>query len=1208
MGKKPVVVSDRPKKKSACCTCLLTVWVVMLVLLAGGTAVGCFFLHRFTKEHYDMGLGECLGVVNGLYWASDKKIVDYGYTDADAAAFDAEIKHQLFLKDDAELDLTQAVKILLQKDEGEKDETLYNALRRATSGAEDTESGQENNKLLDFVASLMTRENVDYARLSAYQKDKHDEYLFSLNDKQLAAFVNRVLAAATDEIPEVAETLEKVGMQNLSDAVAVRQIRFAKRDRAVLDENGLRGETKTVTMADITVQIKLSDIAKSAMRKYIPNSFLAGLAHFGLKTLLPNNLYITASIGLTDNVGIELSLNRITGEKVAGTYKLIKGITGEDVEAKLNQMATESIAPSVEKVDEIADFSKVEDGTLKFDTYGVLANMASKDEAGENKLTGQDVLFAFSRLVTAEAEAVTPEHDYRHWYVFNDGDKSGQKVYVADPADVTDQMKKVDYQQAFIDELKNKYCLKTTKPDGGEYTFAEIVAAFGGEGALTDMLDLSHLGETSAGKTEDELRITLTDKMLAAIVAETLKADSAAFGDVKFDVEQVALLKRVIDETTHDFVDLRAAVDFTAMLGDMGGMSTLLNAFLPEKIVIGVQVDVTTGLPDGVVRIAPTLTYNNMSAAETAELLAVFDKLGIEGFNTQDLTAMIADSVNGMLDSMRDYLVLTFEPSKLAEEKKDGKPGYEDVADDAVDILLPSVYGLLEKTVFTKDGETVAAADIKAVFDNMYKFDSSNAQAAERVEALQVGLDEAAANYDALLRSLQNNYYLKAHHADNITDFDTLLTTLSTLDGEFDAGRFDVDKLRAESRPVGSLRPVLSAAELARLFVEKMDGTIGGDDGQFIVEGVSIEAAAGYDAALKVLVRIDVAALAGVNVHLIPVNRVYATLTVYITDDADKLIIENETTAYPTTFAVNDMSETEQNNLMRMLGMFGGEIVDPETIAKDMGQMLYEQMNAMREKMGDVEFVAGVGIRLPDFYRFLARAAELDPGAGYGETEAEVAENLRRAVQGMYAGESAFNYSESALLFNPIATQATPNVESGKYVYTDKQMGYLVQQAIANGDADTKKLGTLKQLVVVQKGAKNAAEQAAYDMLNGFDGSLNAHADKDLIALTFEMPIDEFADTADAGIASALLPETVYATVLLAYDGTQYSSVYFRFNNMTEAQQTILRKIAGLDTFDISSIGKTAQCTELLEQFRGAVYGSAASGGIGQVACDLIPA
>lgn len=105
-------------------------------------------------------------------------------------------------------------------------------------------------------------------------------------------------------------------------------------------------------------------------------------------------------------------------------------------------------------------------------------------------------------------------------------------------------------------------------------------------------------------------------------------------------------------------------------------MSTLLNAFLPEKIVIGVQVDVTTGLPDGVVRIAPTLTYNNMSAAETAELLAVFDKLGIEGFNTQDLTAMIADSVNGMLDSMRDYLVLTFEPSKLAEEKKDGKPGY----------------------------------------------------------------------------------------------------------------------------------------------------------------------------------------------------------------------------------------------------------------------------------------------------------------------------------------------------------------------------------------------------------------------------------------------------------------------------------------------------------------------------------------------------
>lgn len=1243
---KPVVVNEAPpkqKKKSCCCSCLLAVLAFSLVVLVAGTAVGCFFLNKYTKEKFDMSLGQCLSIVNGLYWASDSKMVDYGYTDADQDAFEQEIKHQLFLKDDAPLDLEAAVKMLLEKDSSVQPEmgTVQNALLRAVSGETAGEGAAEgdvsqgtsaSDKLLNFVAALFTRENMDYERLSAYETEQHDQYMFRLNDKQLAAFIDKLLGSVTADMPEVANALSQVGAERLSDAVALRQIKFVKENRTVLGENGAAGETKEVVMARVTVQVKLADVVKSAMHQYIDNDFLAGLAAFGLKTVLPNNLYATVGIGLTDNVGVDLSLNRITGEKVENAYKLIRGITGLtgdplDVPAQLNKIASESIAPAVKTINDVADFSKVENGTLSFDTYGALANMAVEGNAeAEDPLTGQDVLFTFSRLVTSAPKTITPEHDYKNWYVYTAGAQEGTKVYVVDPTRVTDEMARVDYQQSFMHELRDKYCINLTKPDGAEYTFAEIISAFGAGGggdaqSLLDLIDLSRFGAATAGKTEEDLKVTLTDKMLSAILAENLSslAGDAMGADVSLQVEQVALLTRMIDGVARDLIDIGVQVDLTGILGDMGGMSALVQAFLPQKIVVSVQVDVTAGLPEGVVRAAPALCYNSMSPEDTASMLAVIDKLGIEGFNTADLTKMVADSVNQVLDSMQQHLVLDFAPSKLAEHKLNGDKGYEDTADDAVDMLLPSIYGLLEKNVFTKVGETVLAADIKSVFDGLYEYDASNADAAAKVEALKNGLDAASADYGALVGSLEQNYYLKAEHSGAITDFDTLISTLSTLSGEFDAARFDVERLKHDARGVSALRPIMAASELARLFVEKMAGALG-DNGnaQFTLEGVSIETAIdGYDAVLKVLVMLDISKVMGDNANLLPVSRLYASMNIYISDDPAKLeVVSPEGApieyAYKTEFVVNGMSETVQNNLMRMLRMFGGEgLIDPAQIAGQMGAMLYTQMTAMNEKLGGgLTFVDG-GLQMASFYEFLATATGLEAGAGYGDTAAQVAENLKAAVQGMYestgAGDSAFNYTLDALLFNPISTTApagTPDLSTGKMTYSDRDMGYVLDAAIKAGGDMTAALGTLKQVVIVAVGDRaGGAGKDAFDLLNGFT-DLSA-VTGDLIALTFEMDINEFSASAASGPAAALLPQRLYATILLRYDGTDYTSVYFRFNAMTSAQQQILLEIAGLDTFDLTSLTKTETCTQLMSQFADAVYAASASNGVGQVTCSL---
>lgn len=1239
MGKKPVVVNEQPpkKKRSCCCTCMLTVFIVALVLIVGGTAVGCIFLDKYTKKNFDMGLGECLGVLNGLYWASDKNMVDYGYTEADAAAFDTEIKHQLFLKEDADLDLTAAVKLFMESADAGNTATdaVQAKLMRAlaadgATGAEGgtTETGTD--KLLNFIVGLFSRDSMDYGRLSAYDKANHSDYNFRLNDKQLAAFVNEVFTAVEGDIPAL-EPLKQMGVEKLSDALALRQIKFVKENRAVYADGTWSDETRDVTMAKVTLQIKVSEILKSASKEYIPNGFAAGLASWALKTVLPNNLYVTAGIGLTDNVGVDLAVNRInTPEKTESTYKLIRGITrltGSelDVPQKMTELVSKSVEPTLKSIDDVADFSKVENGTLAFDTYGALANMAVAGNAeAENKLTGEDILYTFSRLVTSDPKIVAPEHDYKNWYLYTGGSETGKKVYAVDPAVLTDPHKKVDYQQEFMNELKNKYMLKTTKPDGSEYTFSEIIAAFGmgGEasGDILDLIDMSRFGEATAGKTEEDLRIALNDKMLGAIVEENLEslgADALGLAGLKLEVEQTALLSRERDAVRHDFIDISVSLDLSDLFESMGGIGKFVYAFLPEKVVVSIQVDITVGLPDGVSRTAPAISYNSMSPEETAEMLSVLDKFGVEGFNTADISGMIAKPVNQIIDTMSEHLVISVVPSRLAESDA---PGTEDVADDAHDLELPSIYGLLEKNVFTKEGETVAAADIKAVFDELYAYDASNADAADKVDALKSGLSRAAENYNALIDSLERDYYLKTEHAENITTFDALFHEISSLGSEFDASKFDVEALKHDSRAASALRPYMTDGELARLFIEKMAGAVGENaNAEFTVEGVKIAAGTdGYDAVLQVLVKFDISKLMGDKASIMPVSRMFATLKVYVTDDTSKLVVVDDSDpaniryAYKTEFEINDMIKgadaSVQDNLMKMIGMFGGEgLVNPQSIAADMGAMLYEQIKLMNDKLGGGISFADGKVEFAGFYEFLATATGLNPEGGYGANRAEIADNLKAAVQGMYsktpsdATSSENNYviedgADAGLLFNRIGADAPV----GSLTYDDKQLGYFLSQAIGLSGASAQ-LGTLEQTVISAAGDRSVGKgKEAYDWIGGFK-DLSAQ-NGDLVALTFKMSINDFTQTASSGLASALLPQDVYATMVFAYGATAaYTSVYFRINELTETEQNILLKIANLDTFDTNSILKSDACTQLLRKFRGASYQASAGAGIGQI-------
>ena len=107
MAKKVVVTDDKAKagkskKKKVCLTCFLVFVVVNLVLFAGVFGAGWYFGDVYSRQYLDMPLGDVVGVMNGLYWSNDKKVVKNGFTDEDRQGLYGEIKANMLLKTDVE--------------------------------------------------------------------------------------------------------------------------------------------------------------------------------------------------------------------------------------------------------------------------------------------------------------------------------------------------------------------------------------------------------------------------------------------------------------------------------------------------------------------------------------------------------------------------------------------------------------------------------------------------------------------------------------------------------------------------------------------------------------------------------------------------------------------------------------------------------------------------------------------------------------------------------------------------------------------------------------------------------------------------------------------------------------------------------------------------------------------------------------------------
>ena len=352
MAKKVVVPEEtasdekKPKKKkrNKCCTCCLIALIVVVVILAAAFGVGWYFGDKMTKQYLGMPLGDVFGVLGDMYWANDKKVVERPFDGSDLDGFYREIKRNIMLKEDAEVDfdgaLDAAIKTALDTamqsqsesttvkygydpEIGEYTARLYNDDGNASGEGEGgEEQSQIMNIVTDMVVNALNRDNIDLERLNKYNENdpSTDTYKFSLNDKQLAAFIDKVMRAVLANADKIDGVKEYAGMVDLSQVVSLKQVVFS----TVKD-----GDTVKATNAKVTVWVALQKAAGQAATGFMEDGgfgWAGPLARGLCNMILPENLYVSIAMPLQGESEPYITINDMDEEERARAYKLINGI------------------------------------------------------------------------------------------------------------------------------------------------------------------------------------------------------------------------------------------------------------------------------------------------------------------------------------------------------------------------------------------------------------------------------------------------------------------------------------------------------------------------------------------------------------------------------------------------------------------------------------------------------------------------------------------------------------------------------------------------------------------------------------------------------------------------------------------------------------------------------------------------------------------
>lgn len=1196
MGEKRVVLDEKnrktkpvkkKKKKSCCCSCLLTFAIVAVVVLAVGVGAGWYFGNEYTKNNLDMSLSECFSVVANLYAPDEKKIVTNGYEEADLNAFYADLKKSLFLNDEADIDVDTIYELIKS---GQPQSEQNSRMTDGSAGGEEESGsdvagggeesgGADKNAFMEYISALFTKENVDLSRLENYDESKHDEYLLTIKDKGLAAFVDKMLGKILSDGLEFTEPLKEYGIENVGDYISLRQIILSRESRevTVTAENGdMSKEKKDVTMLNLTVQVKVTDAIKPVLDKYG-----AGAAHFAVKALLPNNLYLTLGLGLDAATDMDIKINRIDDEKkLNSAIKLIDSIMkmtdGEfkGVRQMLDEIVSTNVRPVLNTVTELADLSNVKDGSMKIDAFDTVISFAKINEGAEeaDKVTSKELLNTLKNVCTSDYEhAINPDYTFNNQYAAGAGEENYNAVYgtVYKPADISGK-KLIDYKDEFLKEIAAKYLINLDPdkvPDSGdEIEFEDFMALFGiGESDkikdITALIDGSRMEELLGEENADKLKVVINDRMMGAIISETL---GSVLGDSElaaYDIraEQLALRRESINGAgdIRQFMEFGVSVSLSSLTESAGAdIGSIISSFLPERIMITAVVDITKGLSDDSY-VKTQIRYNDLSAQQTEETLKVIGKL-VKSLDMDSVISQLETPLRQTLDSMYETLdTIEFTTSK---------------------VLLPDMFTVISDTVFKDDGgnRVVEPDEIK----NMLKKLTGSDESGYLTDKL--GINKSAENYEKFTEEIRSKYYL---NVGELADFNAIFRIVDI--NNFDADSFDIDKLKTDTRAAQDLAPVITESELAKIFAEAM-----GESTQLgTIAGIKI----GEDANgryIRLAAQISLESFGESISSLLPVKTVYVVATCYT---ERKNASGN---GYETEITVNLMGDDEKQTLQKMLNhLSGSDALNLDEKADEFGKAVYDSFKVLTDSLGEdgYEFVNG-GIKLTDFYSFLAKATSVDTAnPEYGVNKEQAIENVKGALQGLYArGENnnENNYSENELITNAAVPFDKTDMENSFESVPSAANGFVGRMAdkyfagYISGQFEEKH-ANLKELTVIASGYENA--QKYYDELSAMGGTVDT--DKNYMRLVVEVDFSKISG-GSSGVLGAILPEKIFVTLYVDLS-TMKAAAPVRINALSKQEQAVLFAMAGISG-DGEAIASTVQeSLDILKQYESATFKTA---------------
>lgn len=1199
------------KKRNRCCTCCLAFLIVIVVIFGAAFGVGWYFGDKFTKENFGMSLGDSLGVINDLYWTDDKDVVKNSFKPEDVDGFYSQIKRNILLKDDAEVDFDAALLQALDKyleTVGGTESAARNSGAEPEGDAPNGENpdGDQNGDdkqssvmdlLIDMIANVLDRDNIDLDRLNAYDATDPttDEYIFKLNDKQLAAFINSIMKAMLKNADKISALGETPQMINLASVVSLKQVRFVA--STVKAEDGT--QTVAATSADVTVWLGFQRAAGQAVTYFMKNSgvgWASGLARWLGDVFLPENLYVTMSVPLLGDGTTKLVINDMNASEHARASKLINGILKMSGTSTLDELLvdlTEKIKPYLKTATEHMDFTDAPRGELDLDLLETVTKLASENMEGE-PLTKSDLIYVLQALLSdpsAQLKKLQP-YFYKNRYLAENGDE----VYIEGGSAT---LAPIDYERRFIEEIESKYALDFG--DSEDVTLENVLAMLGvsldGQNSSVqskDLLDLINADKFTAALDKDlsELELAVTDRMLAAALSsqtdKLLTGAGTGLEGLKITLDALTFVRKdgdigLPEQQRKLYALIAVEVDTSDLLASMGSGSLagkLAAGLMPEKLLLTVTVDITRNRPAGATADETEFMIN--SCENTQYVIATLEKL-IPNFNLNTVSEKMESMLNNMLDELYKKLNIRLVASTV---ELDGASG--EYTGEQGGMIMPDIFTVVTDTVLVREDGTkvVEPSGLKNVLRALNDTDGFSSE------------PQIAEDYGAFIDQVIDKYYLNPAPTDDLSDFDRLTQFMS----DFDMGKFRVSGadgtikyLAHDTRATELLKPKMTAAELGALLSEQLS-----KQGNESVASYRINDVSTSPTRLSIVLSIAVGDLLPPDMKfLLSSDDVFVTAQVKLDEVTGDGEIEPK--RYGVDVGVNNMPSGGEvfPDMVEIVKFFNPDF-DIESQVQDFGRILYEQLNSLNKSIGSEsnvpDDIGGItvgkggnlfeftvdGLEMIDFYTFLAGKMDLTLD------ETTTADTVKSALQGMYQYvdveglRNANNYKLSDVIRNaPSATDAAWSDDQYKDmvtrggVYSDTNFNGFIKRGVESIDKD----GSVRavQTAVLNKGDDSQNAQNARTWANERLAIAETLTENDsYMFVTFSMTMNKFMET-DKADSVEFYPETVYATIV--YKKTDdpvkpFDEIGLIFNDMTAAEYDVLVKLMSLsaDSTDKSKV------------------------------------